>query len=200
MGGANHSLLFLIITQMQTYIDVNNKDKVILIGNDKSKCIDVIASLLSHDDTITIANTFSTDISLKDQEISNWTYYMDNDDLYLAFRNNALLCIEEDSLEVSHGITKEEAYMSVIIPMTYSMFNMTSPRSIKGVSIVWIDSISSHKTKKMIKDSNEFMQASKKYPILYFTDEDNVVSIASTIYHYLKSDEIEREKILKECN
>lgn len=181
-------------------ISVNNSNKIILVGNDSSKCVDSIASLVSHDENIKIARTFTTDISFKDMSSTNWRYYMDNDDLFLAFKNNALLCIDTDDDQVSCGVTKEEAYDSIIIPMTYRMFNMASPRSIKGMTICWIDSTSAHRSKKVMIDTSEFMQASKKYPMLYFTDEDSVVTIGSTLYRYIKGDDNEREKILKECN
>lgn len=179
---------------------MNNENKIIVIGTDNSRCIDSIASLISHDDNIKVARTFTTDISLKNQEPSNWTYYMDNDDLYLAFKNNAFLCIETDDNQVSVGVTKEEAMYASIIPMTYKMFNMASPRTIKGMTICWIDSPLMKKDKKMMREISEFMQSSSKYKTLYFTDEDSIVTIGSTLYRYLKGDEIEREKILKECN
>ena len=75
---------------------------------------------------------------------------------------------------------------------------MVSPRSITGISICWIDS--SSRDKQLIKETKEFMQSSKKYPVLYFTDEDTIEDISSSIYRYLNSDDMTREKIIRECN
>lgn len=178
---------------------MNNKDKIIIVTHNHDRLIDVLAKLSSINEEIKIAKTFSTNIMQKDLPIQAWKYYMDNDNLYLAYKNNALLCVTTSNDQISEGITKEEAVNSSIIPMTYSMFNMSSSRTISGISIAWIDS-SSDRSKSIIKETAEFMQVSKKYPLLYFTDEDTVSDIANIIIRYLRSDDIIRNNIIKDCN
>lgn len=177
---------------------MDNSNRIIIVTHNHDRLVDVLANLTSKDDDLKIAKTFTTDIIQKDLPIQGWKYYMDNDNLYLAYKNNALLCVTMSEDQISEGVTKEEAFSSSIIPMTYSMFNMVSPRSISGISICWIDS--SSRNKQLMKETKEFMQSSKKYPILYFTDEDSIEDISSSIYRYLNSDNVTREKIIRECN
>lgn len=178
---------------------MNNKDKIILVGHNHYKNIEVMALLSSKDDNIKIARTFTTDIDHKYLPINEWKYYMDNDDLFLSYKNNALLCISTNKEQISEGITKEEAYYSQIIPMTYAMFNMASPRYIKDMTICWIDS-SSYRDKSIVKETTEMMKSYKKYPVMYFTDDDSVESIANILVKYLNSNSFEREKIINDCN
>lgn len=178
---------------------MDNKNKIIVVTTDNSQKADLLAALSSYSDGLRIASTFSTNPDLIDSPIKEWKAYMSNDDLYLSYKNNALLCIQMNDNQISEGITKEEAIVSNVIPMTFKMFLNTAPRTIKGISICWLDSTSHNRTREEVKDANEFMQASKNYPILYFTDTDDIIYVASTIYRYLKGTE-EREKILRECN
>ena len=46
----------------------------------------------------------------------------------------------------------------------------------------------------------EMMKTYKKYPVMYFTDEDSSESISNIIIRYLNSDESERQNIINECN
>lgn len=176
---------------------MDNSNKIIIVTHNHDKVLDVLATLTSKEDNIRIARTFTTDFLHKDAPIQGWKYYMDNDNLYLAYKNNAILCISTDDNQVSEGITKEEYSYSDIIPMTYQMFNMISPRMISGINIAWIDS-SYTKNKKIMKDTSEFMQSSKKYDMMYFTDEDDVHDISSALIKYIKSDAKTRNKILDE--
>ena len=102
---------------------MTNHDKIIVVTYDNQKKVDVLATLNTLDKEIKVARTFSTDILKKDSDIKEWKYYMDNDDLYLAFKNNALLCVHTDDDQISEGITKEEMANSNIIPMTFDMSN-----------------------------------------------------------------------------
>lgn len=178
---------------------MNNKNKIILIGHNYDKNIEIMALLTSKNENIKIAKTFTTNIDYKDLPIKEWKYYMDNDDLFLSYKNNALLCISTNKEQISEGVTKEEAYNSQIIPMTYSMFNIASPKYIKDMTICWIDS-SFHRTKNIVKETMEMMKTYKKYPVIYFTDEDSSESISNIIIRYLNSDESERQNIIDECN
>ena len=87
---------------------MNNQDKIIVVTYDNQKKVDVLATLNTLNEAIKVARTFSPDILKKDSDIKEWKYYMDNDDLYLAFKNNALLCVHTDDGQISEGITKEE--------------------------------------------------------------------------------------------
>lgn len=178
---------------------MDNSNKIIIVTHNHDRLIDVLAMLSSKSDSINIAKTFSTDINQIDVPIKQWKYYMDNDNLYLAYKNNALLATTTNKDQISEGITKEEAITSNVLPMTYGMFNTISPRLINGITIAWIDS-TSFRDKKVMRDTFEFMKASKKYNMLYFTDEDQISDITSFIYRYIFGDQSERERILKECN
>lgn len=195
---------FYLTTYLQYYIFiiVNNQDKIILIGINKSRILDVIAAIVSKDDNINIANTFTTDSEYKDMPMtSNWKVYLDNDELYYAYKNNALLCVEMKDKQISEGITMEEFENADIIPMTYEMFNNISPKIIKGISIAWVDDLSVHRSKMIVAKTKEFMELSRNIPTLYFTDEDEYTSISDYIYRYITcKNDLEREKILSECN
>lgn len=178
---------------------MNNQNKIIVVTYDNQKKVDVLATLNTLNEEIKVARTFSTDILKKDSDIKEWKYYMDNDDLYLAFKNNALLCVHTDDDQISEGITKEEMSNSDIIPMTFDMFNTVSSRYIKGITICWIDS-SIIKDKRMMHEVNDFMKSSKQYNMLYFGKEDDYTTIANSISKYLKSDFEGRKELLKEYN
>ena len=178
---------------------MNNQNKIIVVTYDNQKKVDVLATLNTLNEEIKVAKTFSTDILKKDSDIKEWKYYMDNDDLYLAFKNNALLCVHTDDNQISEGITKEEMSNSNIIPTTFDMFNTISSRYIKGITICWIDS-SIIKDKRMMHEVNDFMKSSKQYDMLYFGKEDDYTTIANCIYKYLKSDLEDRKELLKEYN
>lgn len=178
---------------------MNNQNKIIVVTYDNQKKVEVLATLNTLNEEIKVARTFSTDILKKDSDIKEWKYYMDNDDLYLAFKNNALLCVHTDDDQISEGITKEEMSNSNIIPMTFDMFNTVSSRYIKGITICWIDS-SIIKDKRMMHEVNDFMKSSKQYNMLYFGKEDDYTTIANSISKYLKSDFEGRKELLKEYN
>lgn len=178
---------------------MNNQNKIIVVTYDNQKKVEVLATLISSFKVFKVAKTFSTDILKKDSDIKEWKYYMDNDDLYLAFKNNALLCVHTDDNQISEGITKEEMSNSNIIPMTFDMFNTVSTRYIKGITICWIDS-SVIKDKRMMHEVNDFMKSSKQYNMLYFGKEDDYTTIANCISKYLKSDFEGRKELLKEYN
>lgn len=178
---------------------MNNQNKIIVITHDNDKLIETLAILSSKDENIVIANQFTTDINLKDIPSKEWKYFMSNNDLFLSFKNNALLSISTDDNEISSGVTKEEAYAANIIPMSYSMLTMASPRILNGMTLCWIDS-TKKRSKNMSKDTMEIMKTYKKMPLLYFTDDDNSEYIANMLYKYLNSDNIDREKLIEECN
>lgn len=178
---------------------MDNKDKIILITHNQDKLIDTLAILTSKDDKVKIAKTFTTDIEFQGKQITEWKYFMSNNDLFLAFKNNALLAISTDENEISTGITKEEASSASIIPMSYSMLTNASPKTIVGMTICWIDSTTG-RNKRISKDSMEIMKTYKKFPLLYFDDNDDAGQIANTIYRYLNSDVVEREIIINDCN
>lgn len=178
---------------------MDNQNKIIVVTYDNQKKVDVLATLNTLNEEIKVARTFSTDILKKDSDIKEWKYYMDNDDLYLAFKNNALLCVHTDDNQISEGITKEEMANSDIIPMTFDMFNTVSSRYIKGITICWIDS-SVIKDKRMMHEVNDFMKSSKQYNMLYFGKEDDYTTIANCISKYRKSDFEGRKELLKEYN
>lgn len=181
---------------------MTNQNKIILVGINQSRILDVIAAIVSRDDNINIANTFTTNSEYKDMPMSsNWKVYLDNDELYYAYKNNALLCVEMADKQISEGITIQEFENSDVIPMNYEMFNNISPKVIKGISIAWVDDLTVHRNRIMVAQTKEFMELSRNIPTLYFTDLDDTVSIADYIYRYITTEnKLEKEKILSECN
>jgi hypothetical protein len=184
------------------FIIVTNQNKIILVGINQSRILDVITAIVSRDDNINIANTFTTNSEYKDMPMSsNWKVYLDNDELYYAYKNNALLCVEMVDKQISEGITIQEFENADVIPMNYEMFNNISPKVIKGISIAWVDDLTVHRNRIMVAQTKEFMELSRNIPTLYFTDLDDTVSIADYIYRYITTEnKLEKEKILSECN
>lgn len=179
---------------------MNNSNKIIIVGDSNSKITDVIGVLTSYDEDILVAYQFTTDIAYKDIKMY-WRYYMDNEDLKLSYKNNALLCVSTDDDQISTGITKIDFENSDVCFMNYKMFNNIAPRYIQGVTVVWIDSNANKKTSHELLQCKEFMKAIKNYKVLYFTKEEDFQDIGSTLYRYMTTDsDGEKEKILKECS
>lgn len=177
-------------------------NKVLIIGEDEQKILNIIASLVSQDDDVEIALTFTTDETYKDIHANtNWQIYINNDDLYLACKNNALLCVETDVNQISKGVMLEDFENSNVVRMTYRMFNNITPKLLKGICIAWVDDIKANRTVTQMMETKEFMENSKNYPTLYFTNNDDPISIAGDIYRYLiAQSEFEKEKIISKCN
>lgn len=179
---------------------MNNNNKIIIVGDDNSKITNVIGVLTSYNENIKIAYQFTTDINFKNQSLY-WKTYMDNVDLKLSYKNNALLCVATNDNQVSVGITKMDYESSDVCFMNYVMFNNIAPRYIQGATIVWIDNNCNKKTSHELLQCKEFMKATKNFKLLYFSKEEDFQDIGSTIYRYMTTEiEGEKEKILKECS
>lgn len=172
------------------------QEKIIIVSIDNNKIEQFTTRLLSIDPTIHIADMFSTALSQKNVN----PHYIDNDELYLDYKNNALLCTKTIAEDVSIGYTKEEYNKSDIIIMGYDLFCNIAPKVIKGVLVVWIDNPSANKDKETLMYSKEFMELMRNKPMLYFSSTDLDDYIITNMFNYISGTEEERKKILLECN
>lgn len=170
-------------------------DKIFIVSIDNDKIENIKKRIASIDDTIKIASMFTTDSSYIDSES-----YISNDELYLAYKNNAILCTKTISNEVSIGYTKDEFDTSDIICMPYDLYCNMSQKQIKDILIVWIDNTVLHKDKNILNSAKEFIELTKNRNLLYFNSSDLDDLIISNMLNYVSGTKEEKERIKIECN
>jgi len=168
--------------------------KIFIVSIDDDKVRHLVNRLKSIDDTIRVAKMFSTYLNKEDNQP-----YIDNDNLYLAYKNNAILCVKTIDKEVSIGYTKDEYEASDIICLTYELYNNMSQKKIKDVPIVWIDSNAIHKDKSMMSSAREFIELTKNRHLLYFTSSELDDYIITKMLSYVSGTEEEKKIIEEEC-
>lgn len=173
-------------------------NKIIIVSSSINVLDDIIKEITDVDDNITIISRFSTDTQFKDRAPGeDYIEYIDNDELIIAYRNNALICVTTEN-EISTGISIESWINGDIARMTYEEYNNIPNRLLSGCDIIWYDNIQPHRNKRMFQESKEFMKSIEGVQYLYFTSHDGISEIGQTIVDYFNGDEIEKNKIWKE--
>lgn len=175
--------------------------KVIIIGGENIDKYAVAKKLQSLNDDLTIAPTFSSDITLQGKITENFIYYMSDKEVETSYKNNALMWVNSTDT-ISIGVTKPDMYSSDIFVMTYTDFNNISNPILNefidedGI-ICFLDS--KVNTKKDKTDSSMACERIFELPYLYFLDED-VEYIVKMILEYACGDDIEKEQIKNVLN
>lgn len=170
-------------------------EKIFIVSIDNEKIENIKNRIRTLDNTIKIANMFTTDVSSSNSET-----YISNDELYLAYKNNAILCTKTISNEISIGYTKDEFDVSDIICMPYDLYCNMSQKQIKDILIVWIDNTVLHKDKAILNSAKEFIELTKNRNLLYFNSSDLDDLIISNMLNYITGTKEEKERIKIECN
>ena len=180
---------------------MNNDLKVFIVGIDEINKRDIAEAIIKYDDNYSVCPMFTSDINKKDLHSPN-KYYIDNDSVSLAFKNNALLYVTTNEV-YSEGVTFDDMYNSDIVYMTIREFNTISENFLNtfNVLIIWVDT-KKHSNKLINSElfeikyfQNYLDKGNHKY--MYFLDElpDD---IAKTICEYLSGDEETQQHLLEE--
>lgn len=169
--------------------------KVIIVSSKIEVLDDIINEITDIDDNINIINRFSTDVQYKDRAPgTDYIEYIDNDELILAYRNNALICVTTKD-EISTGISVESWINGDIARMTYEEYNNIPQRLLSNCDIVWYDNIEKHRSKREYEESKEFIESIEEIQYLYFTSHDCISEIGNIIVEYFNGDDIEKNNI-----
>lgn len=111
--------------------------KIFIIYHNKELIDNIIKSILEIDADINISKKFSTDKDLVDPNF----YYLNQDEVNLALKNNSLLSVVTTEY-VSTGITIDDLYNNDIFFMSYKEYNMINDKIFNKYDIltIWIDS------------------------------------------------------------
>lgn len=178
--------------------------KIFIIGS-TNYIYEISKYLLEKNDNLKLAENFINDIKYKDTENEYGYYYLDNDTIHTALKNNSILYIKNIESTI-FGKTTDEFYNSNVLVMSISDFNNISTNFINNhkdnILLVWCDTKQHDDSTKLKKEINEVSYLLDKinnnnYTYLYFLDE-TVDNITETILQYLNSDEEIRASILSE--
>ena len=168
-------------------------------GINKEEIIDLLEMNNNSEELFKVAKIFTTD--LEEAEQKYW-YYIDNEDLSICYKNNAILFIKT-VINKSYGITLESFYESNILFMDTEDFNNISNKIFLGndeIVLIWLDTKNHDKTdiKKEINETNYLIEKieSSNINYLYFLDGDKI-EIMDVIAEYMLHEDKRAELIEK---
>ena len=174
--------------------------KIFIVGEDYIDKCAIAKEICSIDDDLSISPKFTNDEDInKLTNYNEYTYYMNNIDIDLSYKNNAFLYIYNED-EKSCGVTLDDFYNNDIFCLNTEEFNFISDNILFSYSslIIWVDT--KRKRNKNNCDQyelNHFLERTENLPRMYFLDE-SPKAIAETIIRYLNSSIEDKEKILEE--
>lgn len=144
-----------------------------------------------------------TNNSLYEEHESSDKYYINNINIQMSFKNNAVFMYKKNTDEYIEGITIDEFYKSDILYMQLCDFNNISTNFLnnnaENLLIVWLDNSSHSNINDLTNDINEvnyLLDKLKTLKYLYFLDESDDV-IVDNIIKYLNSSEDIRQELLE---
>ena len=179
--------------------------KFIIIGPEHRSLKSIIGCLEIKNNNFIIAKHFINDIQYENTENDDWLYYLDNNTITSALKNNSILYVCSDDNNIS-GITLDEFYNANIVSMSISDFNNISTNFLinnkDNFLIVWLDTKYHINTDILNKEINEVNYLLEKinehgFKYIYLLDE-NQETISDIILTYYLSDNDNKEKILEE--
>lgn len=179
--------------------------KFIIITTQPNKLKDIIAEIELKNDNFIIAKKFINDSYYKDTENEEGLYYLDNQTISDALKNNSIFYVVCQNEKIS-GVTIDSFYNANIVGMSISDFNNISTNLINNYKnnlvIVWLDTKYHDDSKKLNKDINEVTYLINKineygYKYMYLLDESPICIAEILNNYYLGSDET-KLKILNE--
>lgn len=171
------------------------KEKVFIIVNTKNQINTAynISTYLSKNFDFNCAKLFSTE---KDMP---YTYYLNQNEVILSYKNNALLTCNTYNDNDSLGITIDDYYNNDIFYCDIDLFNNISESMLNNVLVIWIDEPIKNNLSLLNKISNFIINLDNlKY--LYFNEKD-LDKILDILNNYFNTDDIKlKNKILEENN
>lgn len=185
----------------------SNQNKIFIVSAEISNTYPILDKLLEVNDEFQIASSFTTDSEFGNIPSSKYEYYISNDQLNLDYKNNALLCVDTDTItQNSIGIALDVWYNSNIIPMSIKAFNTIKESYYKDCLIVWIDNTINVKNcgygqyKLQMIEIKYFMNNFDDYKkqMMYFNQNDDVDDIVKTIIEYVEGDNNKKTQLILE--
>lgn len=177
--------------------------KFIIIAPHDNNIKDIIEEIELKNDNFVIAKQFINDIYYKDTENEDDLYYLDNQTISDALKNNSIFYVISQNEKIT-GVTIDSFYNANIIGMTLTDFNNISTNLINNykndIVIVWLDTKHHKDSNKLNKDINEVTYLINKineynYKYIYLLDE-SPKNIANIINEYYFANETEKQNIL----
>ena len=176
--------------------------KFFIVGSSNVDKLSLAKKLIERNDSLSIAETFTNNTEYKEGSNDNYVYYLESQEIDLAYKNNSLLYVSTDNY-ISYGMTMDSFYTNDIFCISIKDFNNISnvvfDSKLYDILVIWLDERITEMNKEIREDINE-----SKYLILrleslkyiYFFDEDND-TISDILLEYLNSDEEKRQEIIE---
>lgn len=174
--------------------------KILIVGAEATNKIQLAKMIQELNDDLIISPMFTTELSVEGHVTDDFKYYLAEEEVQLAYKNNAFMWVLSSSME-SHGVTLSDMYSSDIFVMSYKEFNNISNPVLSNIMedgiIIWLDS-KYHNDADKIESSYAYERLSEnKY--LYFRDDDFSL-VAQTALSFYLGDINKREELLNEYN
>jgi hypothetical protein len=174
--------------------------KTFIVGSDNLNKLEIAKELTSLNDDLNICKSFIAK-NIDDEKLQEYIFTLDEEDIVLAFKNNALLYIDYSQHNIS-GITLDDFSVSDIIPISFKHFNsiVDEPLIENEVLIIWIDIKEKRESHNVDVIESRFVQEridSLNLPCLYFCGESSK-EIAEIVFNYLTGNDEVRKEIIEE--
>ena len=179
-------------------------NKIFITGPHSIDKLKIAKLLVEKDDSLSICKKFTSDSSYKDITSEDYIYYLESQEIDLAYKNNVILFVNTENY-ISTGVSMDNYYNSDICVLSIKDFNNISntvfQSKLNDILVIWIDSPIKENNSETRVDINESkyllerLNSGIKY--LYFLSESDE-TIVDTIFEYLESDEERKAQILEE--
>ena len=176
-------------------------NKIIFIGPNCVNKFDYAHTLLKYNDSLSLSATFTTNPEYKDKLTDNNIYYMNAEEVNLAFKNNVIFYISTNDY-ISHGIMMDSFYSDDIFVINNEDFNNIPDHLLNNndLLIIWLDTKkydSKSDKKREIAECKYLLDRLTKFKYMYFLDE-STVAVSAIINEYLQNDETRQNEIIEE--
>ena len=174
--------------------------KILLVGEPHSALFEIACYLEEKNDNLNIAPTFNTDMKMQGVVTADHQYYMSNEEVEVAYKNNAFMWVRSNE-HISKGCTMTDLYDNDIFMLSFGDFNNISNAVYESMKDDMILCFIDHSKIKYDEDeiyesqfAAERIYASK---YLYFCD-DEAGEVADVILKYVAGNDIIRNELLEE--
>lgn len=179
-------------------------NKIFITGSHSVDKLKIAKLLVQKDDSLSICKKFTSNPDYKGVISDNYIYFLESQEIDLAYKNNVLLYVNTENY-ISSGITIDNYYNDDIFVLDLRDFNNISntvfQSTLNEIIVIWIDSPITSNSPEIKQDINETkyllerLNSGVKY--LYFLSETEDF-ITDTILEYLNGDEETKNKLLEE--
>ena len=176
--------------------------KFFIVGSQNIDKLSIAKKLVEENDSLSIAETFTNNTEYKEGSNDNYIYFLESQEIDLAYKNNAILFVSTNNY-VSYGIIMNSFYTDDIFCMSIKDFNNISnlvfESKLYDIIIIWVDSKITEFNKNVKEDiyeSKYLMSRLNNLKYMYFFEEDDII-ISNTILEYINSNEEKRIEIIE---